>query len=163
MRTDVSCLLKLKRPVKQRTIGDDVRLEEVLKLDWWKKVRQTEERVAAKVKLAEGYTHRFVVSLPGIRFFDDGTAIEDARQRIIRAIVLSRIVRPTPIASGGLWVTTEYLDSGECEHFPSINDGEFGRAYLLRETDESTFTDKDLTTIADLWPAMQRLFQDVPR
>lgn len=163
MHTDVSCFLKLKKPVKHQMIGDSIRLEEVLKADWWKEVKQKDKRVAAKVELAGGYTHRFVVTLGGIRFSPNGEALEDAKQQIIRTIVLSRIVRPTSIASGGLWISTEYLDSGESEHFPSTNDGEFGRAYLLRETDESTLTDKDLNTIADLWPAMERLFQDVPR
>jgi hypothetical protein len=159
MTTEISCVFRLEyndNIVKERNIGDGVCLQEIVEQDWWAELREKDNLVAAKETLDWGhYTHRLFLSLTGECTPE---RIEDAKQQILRAIVLSRIVRPTPIASGGLWIESDYSEA--IRHLPEIGVGFYGRAYVSQPRHELTLTETDADSMAALWTPMKTLFRE---
>ncbi|PYT03170.1 MAG: hypothetical protein DMF60_19190, partial [Acidobacteria bacterium] len=120
MRAEISCLFHLEYHedvVKEAHIGSGVHLQEILSNNWRDNLLTDESAtdavsetgnwrylVKARQNLDWGpYTHRFYMSAEDITGSSD-PRIGEAKQLIMRAIVLSRIVHPTPIALGGTWI-----------------------------------------------------------
>lgn len=172
MRAEISCLFHLEYHddvVKEAHIGSGVYLQEILSNNWrdnlltdmsandaltetgdWRYL------VKARQKLDWGpYTHRFYISLEDVTGSAD-SRIKEAKQLIMRSIVLSRIVHPTPIALGGTWIKTMYEDSGQSYHLPEIGVGFYSMAYVSPRSDK-TLTQGDAVRMAELWEPLQHI------
>lgn len=173
MRFELSSLFSLDYVadiVKQVHIGDGVHIEEIKLSNWIAEVcQQIKEknedeywRLVVREKLEwHPYTHRFHVSLDGVAGFSD-PQIERAQQQIMRAIVLSRIVKPTPIPLHATQITTIYPDIGDRYHKVAVNVGFYGTAYVVRESHPLTITQTDAELIANYWVALQHFHDNEP-
>jgi uncharacterized protein (DUF433 family) len=171
MRAEVSCLFRLEEHdvVKEEVrIGSDIRLQEIISNNWRHDLLTSKSATAgedwrwlvrARQRLDWGvYTHRLYISLDGVTGSDD-PRIAEAKQLIMRSIILSRVVHPTPIALGGVWIETIHEDSEEPHYRPAIGVGFYGRAYVSPNADsEKTLTRADAARIAELWEPLQRIF-----
>lgn len=170
MRAEISCLFHLDdryEVVREEVlIGDEVHLQEIISNNWRRELLSNDSATAgddwralvkARQKLDWGpYTHRLYIPLDGVAGSDD-PRIAEAKQLIMRSIILSRVVRPTPIALGGTWIKTIYEDSGPTRHLPEIGVGFYGMAYVSPNA-EKTLTQIDAARIAELWEPFQRIF-----
>ncbi len=167
MRAEVSCLFHLEyhpNVVKEALIGSGVYLQEILFSEpsgnWLNKILTHDHLLKARQEFNWGpYTHRFYISLDEVTD-DEVPLIDHAQQLIIRAIVLSRIIQPVPIATGGPWVKSFYPDSGNPYHLPEIGVGFYGSAYTSRPHSELTITKDDAARMAKLWANLQYLFDN---
>ncbi len=171
MLAEVSCLFHLENHphvVKQAHVGNGIHLQEIVPPnDWFDRVLATdplprEENWAfllrAQEKLSWGpFTHRIYMRLAEVTGADD-PLISEAQQLIMQAIVLSRIVQPTPIALWGPWITTLNPDSDNTYHRPTIALGFYARAYVFRPQHELTLTNSDVARMAELWAPLRHLF-----
>lgn len=172
MRAEVSCLFHLDYRddvVREEVrIGSDIHLQEILSNNWRQDLLTSDPGrtgddwrplVRARQKLEWGpYTHRLYVSLDGITSSHD-PRIGEAKQLIMRAIVLSRIVHPTPIALGGTWIKSMYEESGESYHLPEIGVGFYSVAYVAPNSIK-TLTRDDAARMAELWAPLHHLFDN---
>lgn len=163
MRIEVSCLFHLDQHhdvVRDELLGDGVRMQEVITgepYDWLRQLREENELFRAVEELnAQPYTHRLFVAVEGVEDVADAR-VEDARQLIIQAIILSRIVRPASIAWRGNWVASAYDDDGGVRHHPEPELGFGTQAYSHAHTTTVTITRTDARRIADLWEPLKRL------
>jgi|GEM_PF-267496 len=169
MRAEVSCLFRLKQSVGEAQIGGGVRLQDIVSGRNWRKElyesgdTQGKELLRACEKLTwggrSGYNYRFYVALDVVN--DQAPIIRQSQESIARAIVLSRIVRPISIATGGPWIESFYPDSGKSHHRVDILP--YYKAYPSRSYSEPIFTLNDLKRIAELWEPLQRLFNNHKR
>jgi uncharacterized protein (DUF433 family) len=171
MRAEVSCLFHLEyHPdvVKQAQIGDGIHLQEIIPPnDWFDKILATEPLpgekdlgllLRAQQRLTgEPYTHRLYISLDEVADPYD-PLIEDARQRVMQAIVLSRIVRPTQIALWGPWITSFNPNSGDAYHRLILKVGFYARVYVYQPRHELTLTNTDAARMAELWEPLRHFF-----
>src|SRR2546423_376773 len=151
--------------VKDSHIGDDVFLQEI-KLnhkvnELLQKVKDTDEtdyrNLVAREDLevsGRPYTHRLYVSLPDEDSFES-KRIKDARQFIMRAIVLSRIIRPLPIPLHPTMILT--VDD---KSYAEFDVGFYGTAYVVRRLPKETITIEDATLMAKYWPASQYFYDN---
>lgn len=170
MRAEVSCLFHLDDRYdvvrEEVRIGGEVHLQEIISNNWRRDLLSSDSATAgddwrtlvkARQKLDWGpYTHRLYISLDGVTGSDD-PRIAEAKQLIMRTIILSRVVHPTPIALGGTWIKTIHDDSGETRHLPEIGVGFYGMAYVSPNA-EKTLTQVDAARIAELWESFQRIY-----
>lgn len=170
MRAEVSCLFRLEEHYDvvrdEVRIGSDIHLQEIISNSWREELLQSKSAtegedwrwlVRARQRLDWGvYTHRLYISLDGVTGSDD-SRIAEAKQLIMRSIILSRVVRPTPIALGGTWIEMIHEDAGEPRYRPKLGVGFYGRAYVSPNS-EKTLTRADAARIAELWEPFQRIF-----
>jgi uncharacterized protein (DUF433 family) len=173
MRAEVSCLFRLEYQddvVKEAHIGSGVYLKEVSHEDWLKEAIEKNDVLQARQKLDYGpYTHRLYISIDGVSQSSD-PQIAHAKQLIARAIVLSRVVHPNPIATRGTWIESFFSDSGNPFSIYGIEIGHYGRAYLTPEVKHGrayvatharkTITQDDAMRMAELWEPLQYLFNN---
>jgi len=100
------------------------------------------------------YTHRFYISFDAVSS-SHRDKVRHARELIMRAIVLSRIVKPLPIPSHP---TTILTTDGESQL--EIQIGFYGTAYVVRRPFQETITHADIDLIAKLWPASQYFYDN---
>ena len=100
------------------------------------------------------YTHRFYVSLDGLPS-QHSDELQHARQSIMRAIVLSRIVKPLPIP---LHPTTVLTIDGDSQ--AEINIGFYSTAYVVRRLINESITEADATLMSSFWAASQHLYDN---
>ena len=160
MRVEISSLFHLLPAIgvlaTKALIGSGVYIER-LDSDWIDEVRQQCSKVRAREELEvqKPYTHRF--------FYEqrDSNAAYDATnpQPILRAVSLSRIVKPTSIPYSNLWVTSVY-DSSRVRHFsdPVIN--AYSVAFGLKECEWNTITEADAQEMSKLWSPLSYLLDD---
>lgn len=172
MRAEVSCLFHLEYHddvVKQAHIGSGVYLKEISNEGWLKTEIERNDVLLARQKLDHHYTHRFYVSVDEVSQSND-PQVEYAKQLIARAIVLSRIMQPTTIATGGTWIKSFFPDSGSPSNTLEIGIGHYGRAYITPEarhgrdfvapSARNTITQEDVARMAELWERLQYLFSN---
>src|SRR5438270_2578605 len=139
--------------VKDIHIGDGVFLQEIKTNrkvnELFQQVKATDEDDYRSLVVREGleisgrpYTHRFYISLDNESSFES-TKVKDARQFIMRAIVLSRIIRPLPIPLH----PTLILTVGD-KSYAEINIGFYGTAYVVRRLPKETITADDADLMA---------------
>ncbi|MBS1809038.1 MAG: hypothetical protein JST84_12820 [Acidobacteria bacterium] len=166
MKVETSCLFHLEyhsQVVKEAHIGDEVWIQEVINDDWLSDVLDKNPRLDAKQNMDWGpFTHRLFVSIEGTNN-DEDERVKAAEQLIYQAIVLSRIVRPTPIPSSGAWVRTVYPESGEPYHFVRVDAGFRGRAYVTAPRHKLTLVEDDAKQMTELWGQHHQFFLDEPQ
>jgi hypothetical protein len=108
------------------------------------------------------YTHRFYISVDGA-MSQHSEEVRDAQQLIMRAIVLSRIVRPIPIPLHPTTIFAVHADSGEVEHSAEINVGFYGTAYLVRQGQKELINSTEAEQMAKHWPASQHFYENRTR
>lgn len=165
MRAEVSFLFHLKdyyKVAKEAHIGNGVRLEIIFnesQRNWRDEIINSDPRLKARSELDEGYNWRIYVSLDEVTNEED-PRIEQARQLILRAIVLSRIIHPTPIATGSPWIKSFYPDADPPYHRCECGVGPYIRAYTAPAHSELTITPDDAARMAELWANFQYLFDN---
>lgn len=162
MHAEVSCLFYLKHPIGEAQIGSGVYLQDISKRNWRKELRESKnaqgkDLLKACGALTQGYNSRFYVALDVANEHDP--LIRQSQELIARAIVLSRIIQPTPIASGGPWIKSFYPDSTNPQHLIGVRPP-YCLAYISESHLESTITRNDVAQMAVLWEPLQRLFDD---
>jgi hypothetical protein len=160
VRIEISSLFHLLSvngaPVTKALIGSGVYLEK-LNRDWIGAVREQCSKVRAREELEvqKTYTHRFFYEL------QDSNASYDVTnpQPILRAISLSRIVKPTSIPYSNVWVRSVTTSSG-VQHFsePVING--YSVAFGLREHEWNTITEVDVSEMSRLWGSLSHFIDD---
>jgi len=108
------------------------------------------------------YTQRF--------FYESGdaeTAVQDffnvglkEAQPLLKAISLSRIVKPTSIPYSNVWVKSIYEDSPNVEHYSEPVIGAFSVAFGIKEDEWNTITHSDALEIAKLWDSLSFFLND---
>jgi hypothetical protein len=171
MKVEISALFGMdysSRMVKEVHIGDDVHLQEI-KLnhqieELFQKVKESNEKDYRGLVFREGlewhtYTHRFHISIDNANSLHC-EEVSDAKQLIMRAIVLSRIIKPMPIPLHPTTIYAIHHDSGKVEYSTEINIGFYGKAYLVNKADEETFTQAQGELMAKHWPASQHFYDN---
>jgi hypothetical protein len=168
MRTEISALFSLQsavqRPVRRAHIGNGVHIERLYG-DWLDVVRVQCPKVEAREQIEplNHYTHRLFYELnPGeseSAYPNPPTPAE--KQLILRAIVLSRIVKPTSIAYDGTWVKSHYPATRPVSHYsdPIIRGSNL--AFVIpKDEDWNTITEADALVMAELWDSLQFFLDD---
>lgn len=163
MRVEISSLFHLlsaqEPPVTKALIGSGVYLQK-LDYEWIEGVRKQCSKVSAREELESQrpYTHRFFYELKDSanELFD---VTPENQQPILRAISLSRIVKPTSIPYSNVWVRSTY-DSRGANHFsdPVIN--AYSVAFGLEEHEWNTLTDADAAEMSRLWDSLSYFLDD---
>lgn len=141
-------------------IGDGVHIGE-LDPDWIEGVRIQCPRVRAREELErqKPYTHRFYYEQenPSGEFWD---VTSREQQPLLRAVVLSRLVKPTSIPYSNVWVRSTYNDYNAIHHFsePVINS--YSVAFGLKEYEYNTITDGDAKEMSKLWDSLSHFLDD---
>jgi hypothetical protein len=148
MRSELSTVFHLGQfggPVQRGHLGGGVWIEGVNPA-WLDAVKAQCPKVAAREMLeyAPHYTHRMYVELhrdtsaPSL-------ASADEQQPIIRAIALSRIVKPNPIAYGNAWITSKYADLQPAIHHAEFWVSGLSVAFVSPSQSYNTITDRDVS------------------
>jgi len=165
MRAEVSFLFHLEdyyKVAKEAHIGNGVRFEVIFsetQRNWRNEIINSDPRLKARSILDEGYNWRIYVSLDEVTNEED-PRIEQARQLILRAIVLSRIIHPTPIATGSPWIKSFYPETDPPYHRCECGVGPYIRAYTAPAHAELTITPDDAARMAEFWASFQNLFNN---
>lgn len=147
-------------PVNDAHIGDGLYLS---KLDpvWIESVRTQCPRVSAREELErqKPYTHRFHYEpADPSRDFWDVTSKE--QQPLLRAVSLSRLVKPTSIAYSNVWIKSTYRSNGEVKHLSEPIIGAYSVAFGLRQHQWNTITEGDAAEMAALWDPLSHFLDD---
>jgi hypothetical protein len=168
MRVEISTLFHLlgsgDAVVRTAHIGDGVHIAE-LDPDWLESVRAQCPKVAAREQLEtqNPYTHRFYYQ-PSNPSHDFWNATSTEQQPLLRAVSLSRLVKPTSIAYSNIWIkwikwTLDH--KGDTKHFSEPVVGAYSVAYGLREHEWNTITDDDASKMARLWSSLSFFLDDL--
>jgi hypothetical protein len=114
------------------------------------------------LEFQQPYTHRFFYEVGDAEaalqdFFNIG--LKEA-QPLLKAISLSRIVKPTSIPYSNVWVKSIYEDSANVEHYSEPIIGAFSVAFGLKEDEWNTITQSDTLEIANLWDSLSFFLND---
>lgn len=167
MRAEISALFPLQwvngLPIEEAHIGSGVYLQS-LEPSWLDEVRDQCPKVAAReqVESLGSYTHRFFYEVEaqesGFDIFNLPT--HDEKQLILRAIILSRIVKPTSIAYDSVWVKSFHHADRMIHRSEPILSG-INLAFVIpTDEDWNTITEADAAVMAELWDAFQFFFDN---
>lgn len=165
-KTEISALFGMDYDddmVRDAHIGDGVYIEEIVtngkRHELFERIRvkniEDHNKLIFRESLevaARPYTHRFRVSVN--RLPHSRGEFGRARQLIMRAIVLSRIIKPLPIP---LHPTTIVTTDGESE--VEVKTGFYGTAYVVRRLFQETITETDANWMARHWPSSQYFYE----
>jgi hypothetical protein len=165
MRAEISALFHLQPTLVEKAhIGSGVFIHR-LEPDWLDEVKAQRPKVKAReqIEMLRPYTHRFFFEVEAEQ---EGWAhlklpTHDEKQPILRAIILSRLVKPTSIGYDSVWVKSFYDPSGTVKHYsdPVINN--LNVAFVVAgDEDSNTITKDDAATMAELWDALQFFLDD---
>jgi hypothetical protein len=160
MRVEVSKLFSLKFApdwVANAHVGDGVYIQEI-KLSGWladfcEKLQRASEEFYQDLLVFQRlqwhpYTHRFYISLDGAESWDD-ERVKRARELIYKATVLSRVVKPTPVALHGVMYLCEVSDSPHNFILPSTDSGFYGTAFVDPSYGDRPLTLNDVVKMAE--------------
>lgn len=167
MRTEISALIHLQwanQVVENAEIGSGVYLQR-LEPDWLDEVKVQCPKVEAReqVEWLTPYTHRFFYAAETQESDTDfpSLATPEEKQLILRAITLSRIVKPTSIGYDSVWVKSFYRASGTVEHYSNPVLNNLNVAFVEPDTEDwNTITEADAAIISDLWDSLQFFLDD---
>lgn len=168
MRAEISALFSLQSmaelPVQSARIGNGLYIQR-LDFEWLGEVRNQCPKIEAREQIEPlgCYTHRLFYEL------DSGEAgssvpnlpTDKEKQLILRAIILSRIVKPTSVAYDSAWIKSIYPASESPMHYsdPTIRGSNL--AFVIpREEDWNTITEADALVMAELWDSLQFFLDD---
>ncbi|HEX7723292.1 MAG TPA: hypothetical protein VF397_14120 [Pyrinomonadaceae bacterium] len=168
MRLEISYLVALQYAddvVQHQEIGDGVIIENLSVAD--KKARLYEvlkvrnedhyNRLVFREDLEHfPYTHRFLISVDGIRALDD-PSILDAQQLLVRAIVLARMVRPISIPLYPSSIRCFYDGDEILMCFAWTYVGFYSEAYVGAKLHPPKLTESDAQRMQAYWTASQFL------
>jgi hypothetical protein len=165
MKIEISALFGMQTSegeVTQVHIGDGVNLQKYDVRELFSTIKDSDtdsyRRLLFRQSLEwHSYTHRFFISVDAARS-THSKEISDANQLIMRAIVLSRIIRPLPIPLHPTKIYTVYRDSGDINYEAQINVGFYSTAYLVNKNLRETFSQNEAKLMAKHWPASQYLY-----
>jgi hypothetical protein len=163
MRAEVSFLFRLGLGANDAHIGSGVYLQvfNESQRNWLWGLRESDNRLNARAELDESYNSRLYISLDDITDNQDplyeDPRIKQAQELIVRAIVLSRIIQPTPIATGSPWIKSFYPNPDPPYHRSEVSIGPYSRAYTSPEHSNLAITLKT-AHMAELWANYQYLF-----
>ena len=147
-------------PVQSALIGDTVRIETIPEI-WIESVREQCPKVAAREhghRLGE-YTNRLYITLdPTVTSPLDITEAE--LQPLFRAIVLSHIVKPTPIAIDDVKVKTVHEQDGRMTHYCIVGDNNMTVALVSPHESDFTITEPDCQVMSTLWASFSEILED---
>jgi hypothetical protein len=142
-------------------VGDGVHLQEI-KLDGTvgelvQRVKESDEKDHRALVVREEhewhpYTHRFFISVDGTSSLDS-SEVGHAKQLIMRAIVLSGIVKPIPIPLHPTLIYAVHKDSEEVEFSTEINVGFYSTAYLARKKRKQSISKGEAELMAKYRPS----------
>ena len=169
MKVELSKLFSLSgASVHSSHIGDGVYIQEIRSSGWLRDFCQQLQR-ANQDSYQEflvfqrfqpyPHTHRFYVSVDGEANWQDDR-VRRAEQLIYKATVLSRVVRPTPIALHGAMYLCEISDSANNRILPLIDAGFYGTAYVDPRYGDRPLTLSDAVKMAEYWPALQHFYDN---
>lgn len=170
IKTEISALFGMDYDddmVRDAHIGDGVYIEEIVlngkRDELFEQVEAKNIEDYRKLIFREGlevaarpYTHRFRISVDSVP--NGGGGFGRARQLIMRAIVLSRIIKPLPIP---LHPTTIVTTDGQSE--VEVKTGFYGTAYVVRRLFQETITETDADLMARYWPSSQYFYDNRTR
>ncbi|HMH42514.1 MAG TPA: hypothetical protein VK557_03460 [Pyrinomonadaceae bacterium] len=169
MKVEVSKLFSLKFAsdwVANAHIGDGVYIQEIKLSGWFRdfcdqlqktKAESYQDLLAFQRVQWHPYTHRFYVSVEGSESWND-EPVKRARELIYKATVLSRVVRPTPVALHGVMYLHELSDSPQKLILPSMDGGYYGTAYVDARYGDRPINLEDAEKMAEYWPALQYFY-----
>jgi hypothetical protein len=146
--------------VRTAHIGDGIHIAE-LNADWLESVRVQCPKVVAReqLEIQSPYTHRFYYE-PGNPSQDFSNVTSKEQQPILRAVVLSRLVKPTSIAYSNVWIKSTCEKGGEFKHFGEPFVGASSVAYGLPEHHYNTIDENDSKEMARLWDSLTFFLDD---
>lgn len=166
MKVEISKLFSLQFApdwVANAHVGEGVYIQEI-KLSGWladfcKKLQAASEVSYQDLLVFQRfqwhpYTHRFYVSLEGAEHWND-ERVKYATELVYKATVLSRVVKPTPVALHGVMYLYEISDSPPSFILPWIDSGFYGKAWVDPSYGDCPLTQTDAVTMAEYWPAVQ--------
>lgn len=164
MRCEVSALFHLQRTnVSHAHIGSGVYLER-LDSNWLNEIKTQCPKVEAREKIEpRPYTHRFYyeVNKNEIERENSNLTSDNDKQLILRAIVLSRLVKPTSIAYDSVWVKSFYSVDGKTKHYHDQIINNLNVAFVIPEVEDwNTITETDVEVMNMLWDSLQFLLND---
>lgn len=166
MKVEVSCLFRTdyhQKEVIRAQIGDNVWIEKIVDEEWLKDALEKQPRLGFKQEMGwRPFTHRFFVTVQGTNDKND-SQVKNAQELICQAIVLSRIVRPTPIAMRDAWVWTIYTDGIPLHHEIFVGAGFCGEAYVTNIEEKQRIEEDDANQMAQLWPRFHQFFVNEPQ
>lgn len=107
------------------------------------------------------FTHRFFTQSPTGSSIGDLSP--DEKQPLIRAIALSRLVKPTAIGYDDTWVRTFYDIQGDQRHSAYVTLLNFNVAFVLPSEVTNTITMADVDEMAQLWPSLTHFLKQEPK
>jgi hypothetical protein len=171
MKVEISALFGMDYSddmVRDIHVGDGVHLQEI-KLNGnihalFQKVKSSNENDHRALAVREKhewhrYTHRFFISVDETSSLDS-EEVSQAKQLVMRAIVLSRIVKPMPIPLHPTVIYAVHNDSGEAEYSAEINMGFYSTAYLARQKRKQSISQGEAELMAKYWPASQHIYDN---
>ncbi|HMV86576.1 MAG TPA: hypothetical protein PLD20_01255 [Blastocatellia bacterium] len=166
MKVEVSCLFRTDyhpKEVVRAHIGDNVWIEKIADGEWLKDVLEKQPRLAPKQEMGwRPFTHRFFVTVPGVNDEKD-RRVKDAQELICQAIVLSRIVRPIPIAMKDAWVWTFHPEGQDAYHKIYVCAGFYGEAYVTHTGEAHRIEENDASEMTQLWARFHQFFVNEPQ
>lgn len=168
MRAEISALFHLQwgndAPVEDAHIGSGVFIKRI-EPKWLDDIKNQCPKVGAReqIELLSPYTHRFyyeVEAQEAASAHSNLTAHEE-KQLILRAIILSRLVKPTSIGYDSVWVKSFYLPNGTTKHYHDQIINNLNVAFLTEGLEDSnTITEADTVVMAELWDSLQFFLDD---
>lgn len=171
MRVELSALLHIRlsknTSLKKSCIGSNIFLER-LNTNWLDELKTQCSTVAAMEQIipTHQFTHRLFYEFvfPETGVIDLGYMTKEIHKNyelIRRAIVLSRIIKPTSLGYSPVFVESTYNNLEEVKHQsnPILNNLNVGFVDPDAEI-WNTITDKDVETIIELWNEFQVFFED---
>jgi hypothetical protein len=123
-RVEISALFTLKAvtdlPVISARIGGGVWIEGI-DANWLDEVKKQCPKIEAREKIEPSgpYTHRwrYEVKADKDMFDSENLVTDDEKQPVLKALVLSRLVKPTSIGYDSVWVKSLYVDGQQVKHY----------------------------------------------
>ena len=163
VRAEISALFHLQyvkdAPVKNAHIGSGVFIKR-MEPEWLDDVKNQCPKVGAreKVEILSPYTHRFYyeVELQESEWGDKNLTAFEETQLILRAIILSRLVKPTSIGYDSVWIKSFYRTNGTIRHYHDQVINNLNIAFLIPGVEDwNTITEADTGVMAELWDSFQ--------
>lgn len=164
-RAEISAVFNLKwgieQPVSSAPIGGGISIE-MIEDKWLEGVKEQCPTVEAREQIEwnRPYTHRlFYEARATENTFDESATSDQEKQLILKAIVLSRLVKPTSIGYDNVWVKSFYRSDATVQHYHSqfINNLNVGFPIQGLE-DSNTITQTDVESMAKLWDSFIYFF-----